>query len=231
MIHRKVLSIVALLACVTLAGCGTQTTDTPTKQPTSSEQIDPANCIAAQAVVSCFLEGGRTYITAQQHLFCPEAKSLQIHSKEPQGSFTWKLTAQQFSRMSSGVQSNPAGWDLPRMLTVYAGFLYGGGFVSTDSLADGGIVTLDGQRYLQLAMPVSDNAIHAQLYRDLDTNRIDRIVIEDKKQGQSWLGVCYNWSYYSPKKLWIPRKIDIYDITDGVASKRLILQTEYKKVP
>jgi len=40
----------------------------------------------------------------------------------------------------------------------------------------------------------------------------------------------YNWSFYGPKGMLIPRKIDIFDITDGISSKKMIIQVDYKHV-
>lgn len=224
-----------LVGCIVLSGCTRQNKESQAEvsleKSGPSEETFLTNCIAAQAVVSYFLPKERTYLTDQQHLFCPDSKSLLIHSREPEGTFTWTLTGGQYSHSPSRAGSQTAYWEEPQLLAVYAGFLYGSGLLSADNLAAGSPVNLEGQRYIPMAIEIPGNGIQAYLYRNQDTQAIDRILVHHPSDKPAWMAKCYNWSYYSPKGLLIPRKIDIFDITDGLASKRLIIQIDYKKVP
>ena len=69
--------------CILMSGCATQVKqDQPETTHSSSDEsksIDLEDCILTRAVVTYYLSEGRTYLTDQQHIFCPEEESLQIH--------------------------------------------------------------------------------------------------------------------------------------------------------
>lgn len=228
-------SFFAVGCCILFSGCMQQNkesqADMSGEKSSKGKITVTKNCIQAQAVVTYFLSGDQPYLTDQQHTFCPDSKSLFIQSHEPRGFFTWKWTGGEYSRTPTSTHPADAYWHRPQILAVYAGFLYGGGFLPADALPAEAPTSLEGQRYTPLVLTISGKEIHAYLYRNLDTHTIDRILVEDPAGGQVFMAKCYNWSYYSPKKLMIPRKIDIFDITNGLASKKMIIEVDYKMVP
>lgn len=215
--------------CLFLSGCAQQQ-ETRVELPSIHPEATSDSCISAKAVVTYFLPEGRTYLTDQEHLFCPGSKALQISSYEPQGVFHWAWSGQQYTRSNPSTPSN-AYWEQGQIAAVYAGFLYGGGFLPAGNLSVGEPMSLEGQRYIPLSMDTPGELLKVVLYQNQETNKIDRILVEDKAQKQIQMATLYNWSFYSPKKLLIPRKIDIFDIADGVSSKRLIIQIYYRQVP
>lgn len=220
-----------LLFSMVWSGCTTPRSgsDNSVIKPVKPKQtID--QCITVHAVVTYYLPGKRTYLTDQRHIFCPNLKSLQIRSAEPAGTFVWSWTEGHYSRTGPKDRTGEAWWDRPQVLAVYAGFLYGGGFLAANNLPAEEMITLEGQRYEPMVFAIPDKSIQIHLYRNQDSKLIDRVIIHDTAKQQKWMAVCYNWSYYTPKNLLIPRKLDIYDITDGIFSKNLLLQVDYKKV-
>ena len=88
-----------LVLCVLLSGCTKQEerAEVSTDMAEYYRPMGRDNCIPAKAVVTYYLPKERIYLTAQEHLFCPDAKGLQIHSREPQGTFTWKWSSGQYN--------------------------------------------------------------------------------------------------------------------------------------
>jgi hypothetical protein len=84
-------------------GCNLPRQGAEKSTPDQSPQIQTERCITAKAVVSYYLPEGRTYLTDQEHIFCPDTTVMQIRSREPQGLFVWTWADQQLSR------NNPSG--------------------------------------------------------------------------------------------------------------------------
>ena len=235
MIAQKRVFLFTLVCGLLLPGCTLlkkiSSGESAAKPSEKGQQTFSENCIHAHAVVTYYLNSGRTYLTEQQHTFCPESKSLQIRAHEPQGTFTWNWTEQHYSTTTPSGLADDAYWDPPQILAVYAGFLYGGEFLSANALPEQAPLKLEGQRYIPLVLAIPSEDMNVLLYRNQNTQKIDVVQVQDRTKNQVWLGKFYNWSYYSPKGLLIPRTIDIFDISEGISSKKLMIRVDYKQVP
>jgi hypothetical protein len=210
-------------------GCNQPGQEAGKSASNQSPQIQREQCITAKAVVSYYLPEGRTYLTDQDHLFCPDTGVMQIRSREPQGVFVWTWAGRQLSENNPS-QAADAYWEPAQIAAVCTGFFYGGGFFPSSDLKAGQMIRLEGQRYIPIQGDLQEDPIQIIMYRNQDTQQIDRILVEDKNKKKIWMAMLYNWSFYGINGNLIPRKMDIFDITDGVSSKKLIIQLDYKQV-
>jgi len=217
-------SAALLAALLPLAGCAGNAASV-----TEETALETAgDCIAAEAVVHYYLENERHYFTQQRHDFCPDQKKMVIRSQEPQGLFRWNLQNGQYSA-SSGAPEQPGASDAYWNSALVGAFcclmLYGGEFLSPGGSADSEPIKIEGQLYLEMKSPMKS----LKLYRNQTHGKIDLVLVTDNN-GTKWMAKSYNWSYYAPTGKMIPRKIDFFDISDGISSKKLKIRTDYAAV-
>lgn len=188
------------------------------------------NCVDAQTVVHYFLAGQRHYFTEQQHIFCPDQKSLLIASHEPQGRFEWLLQGGRYSAGKAPEKPDPADayWNRALVSASYYLMTVGGEFLPAPDATNPDPVKIEGQYYLELN-PKAPGLSSLRLYRNQANGKVDLVQVEDKN-GQLWMAKSYNWNYYAPTGKLIPRKIDFFDISKGISSKELKIRIDYSNV-
>jgi len=218
-----------LLLAIWTCGCSVPADrpNTPSPEQTSLKCPDP---IIAQAVTLFYLPSGKIYYTKQEHRFCPSQKTLVISATEPEGKILWKWADGNFIRQTSVQQRFTAEWQADSFYALFAGFLYGGGFLSTDTLAASEPVNLEGQAYIPIKLPIKTANFDAFLYKNRKTGLIDRVGVYSKTDKKAQMAILYNWSLLGQNNRIVPRKIDIFDITDGIVSKKLMIQIDYKHI-
>ncbi|MCI0499019.1 MAG: hypothetical protein L0Y36_04990 [Planctomycetales bacterium] len=214
-----------LFGCVIFLGCA---------QPSQSQQ-DAAAPVEPVLMADCIAQyhkaNGSAYMTRQQHSFNPGEGYFQMTAQEPTGKQQYTLVREQFTESSpkTAVLSDmPESFCTPMLAAaLYYSFCAGGGLLDTASLVSEENVKLEGQWYQPLKTTWPNGSITITLLRSLDSNRTELIHIEDSAKGLVWLLKNYNPRYSKELEKNIPRKIDVFDIRDGVASKELMIQFEY----
>lgn len=213
---------------VYLTGCSEVATSTDHRIPSVT-----GNCIHAQAVVRYFLSDGNQYFTEQQHLFCPSEKTLQIQSNEPAGFHTWRITEHGFNTTSSTGNHSRKETSLmnhPAALSIFSGFYYGSEILDTSSFMKQDPQKIEGQWYEPFQQASLEESVISILYQNLDSKKIDFVTVTDQANGITLSAKCYNWRYFGPDGTLIPRTIDIFDISQGLSSKNLLIRVDYKHI-
>jgi len=218
-----------LLLVIWTCGCSAPVdrSNPPSPEQTPLKCTDP---ITAQAVTLFYLPSGKIYYTKQEHRFCPSLNTLEISAAEPEGKILWKWADGSFIRQTSVQQRFTAEWQADSLYALLAGFLYGSGFLSTDTLAVSEPVSLEGQAYIPIKLPIKTENIDAFLYKNRKTGLIDRVGVYSKTDKKAQMAILYNWSLLGRNNRIVPRKIDIFDITEGIVSKKLMIQVDYKHI-
>ena len=238
-----VLSITpALILSFMLTGCGDVSS-----RPTTTAKSDAS--ITADCVVSYFRQGQAPYMTNQQHRLNPATGYLKIIADEPDCRYAFTLKKGQFyssDKLTEFLSGLPAKFvNQPLATAVFYSFVAGADLLGTESLVVGEKIKLEGQWYEPLQAPWPQKDIQVILLRNTSTNRIDSVGITQYKEGlsledvqanvsdaieQRWLTRSYNLRYNSDLNTLTPRTIDIFDVNDGIASKKRIIMFEYKTV-
>lgn len=198
----------------------------------SKEQI-ALSCeglVKAHAVTAFYLPVGKTYYTEQEHRFCPSLQLLEISAEEPEGTIQWKWEKGTFRR--SGPEKKPLSseWRPESALSVFSGFLYGSNLLPVSPEPEQAPVNLEGQVYTAISLLTTPSDLEAVLYKNQKTDIIDRVIVHNKKDNKTLMAILYNWHLLGYGETVIPRKIDIFDITNGISSKNLLIQIEYKEI-
>ncbi len=237
----RLISIILMLSLsLMFSGCGNTT---QTSQPT----ITADSAITTDCIVSYFRQGKAPYITSQQYQFDPTDETLLVTANEPASDYTFTLTKKGFTQskdLTEFLSALPAGFvNQPLAEAIYFGFLAASNVLDTDSLVSGENMKLEGQWFqpLQADWPQADTRII--LMKNTSTNRIDTVgitqfdsasITENNEESAPiktrWLVKGYNFRYNEDLGTLVPRKIDIFDIQNGIASKELIIQIEYRTV-
>lgn len=213
---------IMVAAAVLIAGCSTV-------KPEQSEQtaFKRENCIETRCVVT--YHQAAPYWTEQHQRFCPQSQFMEAWGTEPEG--TWCCTYENGQYSKSGLarpfmKSLPAGlMNAELAALLYTSFTLGSGFEPL-SMTPGPVVGIEGRQYesFQLAARVDSPTITA--YRNRVSGRIELVRLTDGKE-IDWLAQSYNLRFHARLNRMIPRKIDIFDIRDGIPSKKLLIEFDY----
>lgn len=214
-------------SCALMTGCAGPAAQKPDE---TAVTVSP-DCIPAQAVVHYYLADERHYFTQQQHAFCPDRKALIITSEEPQGRFQWTLQDGQYSASANAPEKpgpSDAYWNPALVGAAYCLMLYGGEFLMPTDSTTSEPVKIEGQYYLEIN-PQIRAMDSLRLYRNQTNGKTDLVLVTDN-DGTNWMVKSYNWTYYAPTGKLIPRKLDFFDVSRGIASKKLTIRTDYAVV-
>lgn len=225
--NHSFLKLVVPIAAIVLAGC-TQV-QTPAADPGESHLT-----LAAECVVNYYRVDGSAYATQQKHRFVPATGQLQVRAEEPTGTFEYTLQQDQFvaSQKSTDALSDlPESFSNPELATlVFYSICAGGALLDTANMPAEEPIKIQGQWYIPLkpAWPIGDRSV--TLFQNQTSGQIELIQISDAAQEIVWLARSYNLRYNSDLEKRLPRSIDIFDIQGGIASKKLMVQFQYKDI-
>jgi hypothetical protein len=224
------IGLLAVLLGLALTGCAPTNRSKP--EPSAAKTASCSNRIQAEAVVIFYLPSEKTYFTQQELRFCPspDFPTLEITSLEPQGIAQWKCEKGTFIRSVSAGLPLLAEWQQESILTVFAGFLYGSTLLPLPAGPEQTPVNLEGQMYTPIPLPLASREIEVVLYKNQKTGLLDRVGVYNSKKNVALMAVLYNWRLLGEGQKTIPRKIDIFDISESISSKKLLIQLEYKAV-
>ncbi|HOK66497.1 MAG TPA: hypothetical protein PK054_03540 [Anaerohalosphaeraceae bacterium] len=224
---KRKTGFLSVLLGLALAGC--TLTNRNSFSPAENKTLPCKDLLKAHAVTAFYLSAGKTYYTEQEHRFCPSLQILEISAEEPEGTVQWKWEKGTFNRPAGGEKTLSGEWQPESALAVFSGFLYGSGLLSVNLPPEQPTANLEGQVYTAIPLLASEG-FEATLYKNQKTGIIDRVNIHNKKDNKTLMAILYNWRLLGKREILIPRKIDIFDITNGVSSKKLLIQIEYKEI-
>lgn len=227
----KYISPLALILAFSVLSGGCQRTSRP--QSVSKTKSDIAPLVNADCVVSYFQKDSAPYITQQQHSFNPSPRFLEITATEPTGVYTFTLIKEQFTaakQPTAFLSGLPASFVNKMLATaVFYSFCSGSGILDTTAWATDEATRIEGQWYTPIRVPAG-TGLEITLYRNGNQNRVELVEITDAASQDKWLLQSYNLIYSKELDTLVPRKIDVFDIQDGLASKRLMIQFELKNI-
>jgi|FrelakmetLWP11LW_1041352.scaffolds.fasta_scaffold02055_2 hypothetical protein len=180
--------------------------------------------VTGTCLVRSYKDSAAVYVTQQQHFFCPTSLGLKIISNEPQGKRVWSLNKSDFHVSGSGTQL-----DKTHLYTknIMEAILFGMAS-SVELLPDmnktsGEPIKVEGQWYIPYQ--ISNKNAQIQLLQNKFNKRYELVLI--KENDTCLLVHSYDYWYEKNIKKQIPRTIDIFDISRGIASKTLVKQVNY----
>lgn len=215
--------------CLALTGCSRALRPGTSSAPEKSSFFCP-DPLKANAVAVFYEASGNPYYTKQEHCFCPSLKKLEISADEPQGQVQWRWDKNSFARVPSVKNRSASEWQADSLYTLWAGFLYGSGLLSTTLPTTDQTASLDGIVYTPFSLTDGPSDLQAVLYQNRKTGLFDRVRVFNPKEKKELTAILYNWSLFGRDKRIVPRKIDIFDTTNGLSSKKLIIQVDYKEI-
>lgn len=223
--------LVVTWVSVLLTGCGQVSNDQSRIEPVKT---DMAGTIGADCVVNFYRTDKSPYITEQQHRFAPEAGYLNIVSREPYGVFNYTLKKDQFSstkRAKKGLSDLDVDFCDKRLATaIFYSFSAGTNLLDKSLFATSEIVKIEGQWYQPYQPEWPLDELRVTLLQGIGSDRVELVQITDSETGGTWMARSYNMRYSKQLERLAPRKIDVFDISAGVASKKLIVQIDYKSI-
>jgi hypothetical protein len=225
MIH--ILWLIPVVGLSLLAGCGDS-------QTAASSASASGNTLQTECVASYFKVNASPYMTQQQHRFTPSTGRLRVTADEPTGRYECVLQQNQFTVVH---QNTRASADLPDSFfnkalatTVFYSMCAGGSLLDTAQMTSGEPVKVLGQWFVPLTPAWPKNQLTVTLLQNQTSSRIEWVKISDSAKGLEWMALNYNHRYNAELGKRLPRTIDVYDIRDGIASKKSIVRFEYKDI-
>lgn len=221
------LLLIPVIGLFLFAGCGGVQTAVPSA-PASKEAIQ-TDCIA-----SYFKVNASPYITQQQHRFSPSTGRLHVTADEPTGRYECVLQQGQFTVVSgsTGVTADlPESFFNKALATlVFYSMCAGGSLLDTSEMTAGEPIKVLGQWYIPLTPAWPKNQLTVTLFQNQDCSRIEWVKVSDSANGLEWMALNYNLRYNAELARKLPRTIEVYDVRDGIASKKSIVRFEYKDI-
>jgi len=215
--------MVVATAAMMMAGCATVN-----RQQSDETAVQRQDCIETRCVVTYHLNDS-PYWTDQRQRFCPASVVMDAWGTEPEG--TWRCTYNKGQFSSSGLnrtymKSLPAGL-MNAMLAelLYMSFTAGGGFEPA-GLTPGESVGIEGRRYESFRLGRVGAGHTLTVYQNVATGRMELLRLTDGKD-IDWLAQSYNLRFNARLNRMMPRKIDIFDMRQGIAAKKLLIEFDY----
>lgn len=189
--------------------------------------------IQTDCIVKYYKSNGSAYITRQQHGYNPSEFIFQSVSNEPIGAIECVLRREQFSY--SGPQDESLSdlpeefWNKYLAASVFYSFCAGGDLVDISSMIAGDNTKIEGQWYRPYT-PSWPSDIQITLYQSLDTGRIELVKMIYAQHELVWMLESYNYRYSKELEKTLPRRIDVFDISGGIASKSLMVRFDYMDI-
>ncbi|MCE5187216.1 MAG: hypothetical protein LLF76_13930 [Planctomycetaceae bacterium] len=223
--RQNLIILLTIVVGLSLVGC---------RQGQPASEIPIAQTVlTAECIASYYKVDSSAYITEQTHQFTPESGQLSITANEPSGRFHYILQQEQFTAAETGKTLS----DLPQSFfnqalatAVFYGVSAGGSLLDTSAMSSEEPAKIEGQWYVPIKPEWPNNSLSVTLLRNQDSQQIELVRVSEPGSGVQYMARSYNFRYNSDLGTRIPRTIDIYDVANGLASKRLIVKFDYKDV-
>lgn len=214
---RLVIGLIGTLFLLSANGCSTATNTAETPAQVSGVQIK------GKCLVRNYGEGESLYVTKNEHLFYPKSLYFEIISNEPQGKKTWTLSYNHFSASGNSKMDKTELYTKELMQAVFFSMSAATERLSGLNLTAGEPIKVEGKWYIPYRYMMGSTSI--ELLQNHSTQRYELVIIKsDNTQLQVY---SYNLWYDPFLDRQIPRTIDIFDISQGLASKQLRMQVQY----
>lgn len=217
---RYGIAVTALIAGV-LAGC-----QMPAERGKDDVNVGE-DCIETRCV-TVYHRDAAPYWTTQNQRFCPSSASLEVWGTEPESAYRVVYTQGQFSKSGldgAAMKTLPAEFfNAPLAELTYYSFTAGAG-VEPAGMKAVEPTRIEGQRYE--AFEITGGAGRTvTLYKNAQSGRYERVRVADGK-GLDWMAHSYNPRYHPRLVYMVPRKIDVFDVRQGIAAKKLLVEFDY----
>jgi hypothetical protein len=220
---RKAMFTAVMIASISLAGCGHTA-----EYGTDEIVVQRSGCIDTRCVAA-YQQGKAPYWTVQQQHFCPQSVLFEAWGTEPEGAYRCTYTKGQFSAAGldgAAMKSLPAGlMNAPLAELVYYSFTSGAGFEPAEMSVKES-ARIEGQQYEAFQISSGSAGRTIMLYKNAVSGNIELVRVADG-EALDWMARSYNPRYHDRFKRMIPRRIDVFDIWQGIASKKLLIQFDY----
>lgn len=219
---RYAIPAAIMVTAAMIAGCG------HVADPgTDSVEVLRQDCIETRSVVA-YHRDTAPYWTDQRQRFCPSGGQLEVWGTEPEGAYHCTYSKGQFSKTGldgSGMNALPAGlMNGPLAELVYYGFTAGAGF-EPGGMKSAEPVRIEGQRYEAFEIRGGSGRT-VTVYKNAVSEQLELVRVTDVK-GLDWLARSFNPRYNERFQRMIPRRIDVFDVRDGIAAKTLLIEFEF----
>ncbi|HPD45447.1 MAG TPA: hypothetical protein P5279_03635 [Anaerohalosphaeraceae bacterium] len=231
MVSKAVVKWLALgLALAVFGGCGNGTaTDWG-----STSDVPAANgheeVIAADCTVTFFqVAGNGEYFSTQQHRINPVSKSILIEAREPQGQFSWRLSAEGYASQipSAARETAPAAAiDRDVVRAISACFAAAAGYYDLGAARALEKVKIDGRWYEPFELPAVPENGQVTLFRLPDEGRIDLVRVNSG--GRTVTAHGYNYHWLDEVGRYVPSKIDVSVQSSVTGPSVRVLRIDYK---
>ena len=191
--------------------------------------------IERNCVVTFYMPDGSYYLTEQKHEVFPWSNSLQVSSKEPQGSYAWQYLNGRFKSLEGCNWSSclPADLDpnsfakaLLDITTVPARFFDSLSVFSNETRP----TRLEGQIYFAISQIClqAGSEVRGFFYQNRDSALMDITAFSSVNSDESIAVRGYNYGKADNFGIILPNKIEIFKSgIDGIFQKRIV-KMEYK---
>jgi len=212
-----------LVLIASIAICGCQSTE---KQPSEPEVAEKQTFLKMTSHVNFYRENS-IYVTDHEHLFSPTSNSLQISSREPSGRFVWLLQNEHYSvRNLTSDKIHEDLYNKAYLQAIYYGMMASGQMLTDDQVTEEETVRIEGQWYTPYLLNKQDAKI--RLMKNKSNNRFEQVILQ--KDNQIYQILYYNLRFDKDLNINLPRTIDIFDATDGLSAKKLLVKIHYNSV-
>lgn len=220
MVHNLI-GLIGVICIIGATGCNT----TP-----KTAQKKLISCSGVQVVGNCLVrsyqDDGTVYVTENRHSYCPDSLRLEILSDEPQGRKSWLLDQGNFSSSIKPNQDKKGLFNKEIMQALLFGMSSSTETLSGEKMTAPDPVKVEGKWYDLSKYTINGTTI--ELFQNKFNKRYELVTV---KNNDIYLQ-AYSYNLWYDKNLGrpIPRTVDIFDISRGFASKKLIMQVQYQYV-
>lgn len=218
---RNLIGLSGVLLCICATGCNaTKKTDQSKLLSWSGAQI------VGKCLVRSYQEDGAVYVTENQHLYYPDSLRFEVISDEPQGRKTWLLSHGSFTSSVKANTDKKGLYSKEIMQALLFSMSSSTEMLSGVKLSSPEQVKVEGKWYDLYKYVINNTTI--ELFQNKFTKRYELVTV---KNSDIYLQ-AYSYNLWYDKNLGrqVPRTIDVFDISNGFASKKLIIQVQYVHV-
>jgi hypothetical protein len=183
--------------------------------------------ILGECIAKFYKSDGTFYLTSHRHAIYPWSDSIRIYASEPQGTFVWQLSGNEF-KLLEGTSQQAAQLPItlcdPYIARAIWSITAAPASVATqtdpNTAALGGAVKIEGLWHYPLKL-----ADGRTWYMNKDSSVFDIYTIEAGRKMLMARG--YNYSTIEKTGVAVPTKIEIFSVDPDTSAPRLMIELDY----